>query len=210
MGSKDLINDKTNILNNSIGNKGSSPACPVALIIVPTRELAEQIYLESTKLTLNTHLNTVRVYGGTEKFQQIKDLNRGADILIATPGRLIDFLVSEIISLKSVKYFIIDEADRIMDMGFEPQLNEIVFGHELVNKENRQNLFFSATFTKEIKNMAFKFMNEYYFVNKDQNNENVANSDVKQEIIEVLENDKFGLLVEKLGRISENDSVIGK
>lgn len=101
----------------------------------------------------------------------------GCDILVATPGRLLDFIESGLISLKAVKYLIIDEADRILDMGFEPQLNKIVFELDLPSKEQRQNLLFSATFTDNIKHLAKRFMNEYYFISTYKDNN--ANVNIK-------------------------------
>lgn len=101
----------------------------------------------------------------------------GCDILVATPGRLLDFLESGLIVLKSVKYFIIDEADRILDMGFEPQLNKIAFEVDLPDKKERQNLLFSATFSDDIKLLAKRFMNEYYFISTYKDNN--ANSNIK-------------------------------
>jgi superfamily II DNA/RNA helicase len=104
-------------------------------------------------------------------------LKYGCDILVATPGRLLDFIESGLISLKAVKYLIIDEADRILDMGFEPQLNKIVFELDLKPKEQRQNLLFSATFSEDIKILAKKFMNEYYFISTYKDNN--ANANIK-------------------------------
>lgn len=88
----------------------------------------------------------------------------GCDILVATPGRLLDFIENGLITLSAVENFIIDEADRLLDMGFEPQINKIVYEVDMKRTEQRQNLLFSATFSSEVKNMARKLMNEYYFV----------------------------------------------
>lgn len=85
---------------------------PVSLIIVPTRELAEQVYRESKKLCIKTGINTAKVYGGVNHESQLFQLSYGCDILVATPGRLIDFLTTKVISLKLVTVMIIDEADR--------------------------------------------------------------------------------------------------
>ena len=133
----------------------------------------------------------MKIYGGVGREQQIRDLNWGADILIATPGRLIDFVKSGNITLLQVKYFVIDEADRIMDMGFEPQLNEIAFNTNITNKENRLNLFFSATFTPEIRDVARKFMNEYYFITKNRCDENEANKNIIQVLLKAEEEEKI-------------------
>ena len=104
-------------------------SAPIVLILVPTRELAEQIYKEAKKLIFKTHMEVIKVYGGVPYDGQFNEIRQGADILVAAPGRLIDFLNKGVISLREVKYFIIDEADRILDMGFEDQLKSIVFNY---------------------------------------------------------------------------------
>jgi ATP-dependent RNA helicase DDX3X len=115
-------------------------------------------------------------------------LKYGCDILVATPGRLLDFIESGLIVLKSVKYLIVDEADRILDMGFEPQLNRIVFEVDLPEKSGRQNLMFSATFSDEIKLLAKKFMNECYFVSTYKDNN--ANANIKHVLINCNDDQK--------------------
>lgn len=105
------------------------PSAPVALILIPTRELAEQIYKEARKLLHQTGIQITKVYGGVPHDSQIRELREGTDILVATPGRLIDFLNSKLITLKAVKYLILDEADRILDLGFSDQLNSITFNY---------------------------------------------------------------------------------
>jgi ATP-dependent RNA helicase DDX3X len=105
----------------------SFPSAPVALILIPTRELAEQIYKEGRKLLHQTGIQITKIYGGVAHDGQLRELREGTDILVATPGRLIDFLTSKMISLKMVKYLILDEADRILDLGFSDQLNNISF-----------------------------------------------------------------------------------
>lgn len=169
--------------------RGSS--APVTLILIPTRELAEQIYVEARKLLHDTGINVVKVYGGVPHEGQIKEFKWGCDILVATPGRLLDFLKSGLVTLSQVKYFIIDEADRILDMGFEQQLNSITFENDLREKRKRLNLFFSATFTPEVRNLARKFMNDYYFITKNKNEENQVNENIKQVFVQAEENEKL-------------------
>jgi len=105
------------------------PSAPVALILIPTRELAEQIYKEARKLLHQTGIQITKIYGGVPHDSQIRELKEGTDILVATPGRLIDFLNSKLITLKAVRYLILDEADRILDLGFSDQLNAITFNY---------------------------------------------------------------------------------
>lgn len=149
---------------------------PFILILSPTRELAEQINNEARKTIYKIGLHSVAVYGGVKSFDQSKKFYNGCEILIATPGRLIDMLKNSKVSLNNVMYFILDEADEMLNMGFLPQIKEIIYKFDLPNKENRQNLLFSATFEKEIQDLASSFMNEYYFVtNKEHNLDMIDN-----------------------------------
>jgi ATP-dependent RNA helicase DDX3X len=174
-------------------------SAPVALIIIPTRELAEQIYKEARKLIHNTGINVVKVYGGVPYESQLKEIKFGCDILVATPGRLIDFIEKGLITLSSVQYFIIDEADRILDMGFEDQLKEIVYNRDMKEKSKRQNMMFSATFSPEIRNIAKGFMNDYYFVTN--NRDTSANENIEQTFIYTDESEKIYKLHEILQQI---------
>lgn len=102
---------------------------PVTVILVPTRELVDQIYRVARLISSGTGISIGRVYGGVPHDNQIKDLKNGVDILISTTGRLLDFLKNKLVSLSCVKHLIIDEADRLLEMGFEKQLNEILHMH---------------------------------------------------------------------------------
>ena len=90
------------------------------------------------------------VYGGAHVGEQMRDLDRGCHLLVATPGRLVDMLERGKISLEFCKYLVLDEADRMLDMGFEPQIRRIVEQDNMPATGNRQTLMFSATFPKEI------------------------------------------------------------
>ncbi|MBU6384146.1 MAG: DEAD/DEAH box helicase [Verrucomicrobia bacterium] len=124
------------------------------LILAPTRELAAQI--TDSVMTYGKHLplKAQAVFGGVNMQNQIKKLRQGADILIATPGRLLDLVSQKVVDLRHVEIFILDEADRMMDMGFIPDIRKIM----AVMPQNRQNLLFSATFSKEIKQLAQSFL----------------------------------------------------
>jgi ATP-dependent RNA helicase DDX3X len=174
-------------------------ARPVTLILIPTRELADQIYKEARKLVHKTGITVVKVYGGVGQYNQIRDLSYGCDILVATPGRLIDFIKTRRVSLNFVKYLIIDEADRLLDMGFEPQLNNIVFDYDLRSKDKRLNLMFSATLEDDVKTIARKFMNEYYFIHT--NTELKASQNVTQMILFAKEEEKIIQLHQFLQKI---------
>lgn len=137
-------------------NASTSPAMhPVrALILSPTRELADQIGSNALSLTRSMSLRVATLFGGVSMDAQIEALRRGIDILIATPGRLLDHLGQKGVQLNKVEVFVLDEADRMLDMGFIQDLRKIM----AVLPTQRQTLLFSATFSQEIKNLAQNFM----------------------------------------------------
>ncbi|KAL8546203.1 hypothetical protein ACS0TY_006060 [Phlomoides rotata] len=139
-------------------------ALPLALILAPTRELASQIHEEARKFSFQTGLKVVVVYGGSPIFQQLRILERGVDILVATPGRLVDLIERSKVCLMNVKYLALDEADRMLDMGFEPQVRKIVQQFGMPSTGARQTLLFSATFPPEIKRLASDFLSNYIFI----------------------------------------------
>jgi len=106
----------------------------------------------------------VVVYGGHPIGNQFRELERGVDILVATPGRLVDFLTRARISLAGIQFVIFDEADRMLDMGFEPQIRFILDFDDMPKKEKRQTMMFSATFPREIQRLAIDFLTEYVFL----------------------------------------------
>jgi superfamily II DNA/RNA helicase len=99
---------------------------PIALILAPTRELAQQIQQVANDFGASSQIKNTCVFGGAPKGPQARDLERGVEIVIATPGRLIDFLESGKTNLKRCTYLVLDEADRMLDMGFEPQIRKII------------------------------------------------------------------------------------
>lgn len=138
---------------------------PLSLILAPTRELATQIFDEARKFTYRTGLRPVVVYGGQDTRTQLREMERGCDILVATPGRLVDFIERGRVSLDRCAFLVFDEADRMLDMGFEPQIRHIVEGCDMVHKDDgRQTLMFSATFPNEIQQLAQDFLNDYIFL----------------------------------------------
>ena len=116
---------------------------PIVLVLAPTRELACQIQEVADQFGKASRLKNTCVYGGAPKGQQLRDIENGAEIVIATPGRLIDFLEAQKISLRRTTYLVLDEADRMLDMGFEPQIRKII---EQI-RPDRQVLMWSATFS---------------------------------------------------------------
>ncbi|KAK4441033.1 DEAD-box ATP-dependent RNA helicase 37 [Sesamum alatum] len=139
-------------------------AFPIALILSPTRELSIQIHEEARKFAYQTGVRVVVAYGGAPINLQLRELERGVDILVATPGRLVDLLERARVSLQMIKYLALDEADRMLDMGFEPQIRRIVQQMDMPPPGERQTLLFSATFPKEIQRLAADFLSNYVFL----------------------------------------------
>jgi ATP-dependent RNA helicase RhlE len=127
-----------------------------ALILTPTRELAMQVYESFKAYGRHLPLFSEVVYGGVNIHTQIKRLQRGADILVATPGRLLDLLYQKQVDLSCIQFFVLDEADRMLDMGFIQDIRRVI----AVLPEHRQNLLFSATYGKEIKTLADQLLQD--------------------------------------------------
>ncbi|KAK2419611.1 DEAD box RNA helicase family protein [Trifolium repens] len=154
---------------------------PTVLVLSPTRELATQIQDEAVKFSKTSRIACTCLYGGAPKGPQLRDIDRGADIVVATPGRLNDILEMRRISLHQVSYLVLDEADRMLDMGFEPQIRKIV-------KEvpaRRQTLMYTATWPKEVRRIAADLLVNPVQVNIGNVDELVANKSITQHI-EVL------------------------
>jgi len=178
---------------------GVKKTYPTSLILAPTRELACQIFEEARKFSYGSPVRPVVVYGGTEIRPQINDLEKGCDLLVATPGRLVDFLERCRISLSHVKYLVLDEADRMLDMGFEPQIRRIVETEDMPDCSSRQTLMFSATFPKEIQRLAGDFLRNYIFLTVGRVGS--ATQNVIQKFELVHENEKRTLLLTLLQRM---------
>ncbi|KAL8263096.1 hypothetical protein R6Q59_024445 [Mikania micrantha] len=144
--------------------RGSRTVFPLALILSPTRELSSQIHVEARKFAYQTGVKVVVVYGGAPINQQLRELERGVDILVATPGRLVDLLERAKVSLQMIRYLALDEADRMLDMGFEPQIRKIVEETDMPPRGERQTMLFSATFPTEIQRLASDFLSNYIFL----------------------------------------------
>ena len=123
---------------------------PRALIVTPTRELAEQIYQVVRALSAGTRLKSTTIYGGVGANRQIKALKEGVDILVATPGRLLDLLQQRYVRLERIETLVLDEADRMFDMGFLPDVRRIIKAVPM----QRQTMLFSATFPPEVEQLA--------------------------------------------------------
>lgn len=134
---------------------------PVALILAPTRELAQQIKQVATDFGKSSRIRNTCIFGGAPKGPQALDLMDGVEIVIATPGRLLDFLESNRTNLKRCTYLVLDEADRMLDMGFELQIRKII---EQI-RPDRQTLMWSATWPKEVQQLASEFLKDYIQIN---------------------------------------------
>ncbi|KAJ1675984.1 ATP-dependent RNA helicase dbp2 [Spiromyces aspiralis] len=179
---------------------------PIVLILAPTRELAVQIQKECAKYGASSRIKNTCVYGGVPRGPQIRDLRRGVEICIATPGRLIDMLEAGVTNLRRVTYLVLDEADRMLDMGFEPQIRKII-GQI---RPDRQTLMWSATWPKEVQQLARDFLKD--FIQVTIGSEDLAASHQIKQIVEVISDfDKRNRLVthlEKIMSYKENKTLI--
>jgi ATP-dependent RNA helicase DDX3X len=151
--------------NGEHDNGEKQAASPRCIILAPTRELAIQIEIEAQKLCHQIpSVQTVAIYGGVNQRKQIRNLAFGSDIVVATPGRLTDFVDRSIIKLDKVEFLILDEADRMLDMGFEPQIRKLVLKSGMTPKEKRQTFMFSATFPTKIQLLASQFLRAYTWI----------------------------------------------
>ncbi|GAB0096277.1 RNA helicase [Sergentomyia squamirostris] len=170
---------------------------PIALVLAPTRELAQQIQQVTSDFGSCTRVSNTCIFGGAPKGPQARDLERGVEIVIATPGRLIDFLEKGTTNLRRCTYLVLDEADRMLDMGFEPQIRKII---EQI-RPDRQVLMWSATWPKEVRNLAEEFLDNYVQINIGSLGL-AANHNILQ-IVDVCEEyEKQGKLMKLLAEIS--------
>ncbi|CAH2072749.1 unnamed protein product [Thlaspi arvense] len=151
---------------------------PTILVLSPTRELATQIQAEAVKFGKSSRISCACLYGGAPKGPQLREIERGVDIIVATPGRLNDILEMRRISLHQISFLVLDEADRMLDMGFEPQIRKIV--NEVPTK--RQTLMYTATWPKEVRRIAADLLSNPAQVNIGNVDELVANKSITQTI----------------------------
>jgi ATP-dependent RNA helicase DDX3X len=179
------------------GNFGRQrKAYPTSLVLAPTRELVSQIYEESRKFAYRSWVRPCVVYGGADIGSQLRQIERGCDLLVATPGRLVDLIERGRISLCNIKYLVLDEADRMLDMGFEPQIRRIVEGEDMPGVQGRQTLMFSATFPRDIQMLARDFLKDYIFLSVGRVGSTSENITQKVEYVEDV--DKRSVLLDIL------------
>lgn len=185
-------------------NTSTSPAKhPIrALVLTPTRELAIQVE-ESVKVyAKHTPLSSLVVYGGVDIKSQTPALKKGVEVLVATPGRLLDHIEQKTLSLSQVQILVLDEADRMLDMGFMPDLKRIL---ALLPKQ-RQNLMFSATFSNEIKKLADDFLTNPTLIEVARSN--ATNDNVTQQAYSVAATQKQAFLVQLLKEAEANQVIV--
>ncbi|XP_046738446.1 ATP-dependent RNA helicase p62-like isoform X1 [Diprion similis] len=180
-------------------NRGDGP---IALILAPTRELAQQIQTVASDFGSLSYVRNTCIFGGAPKGGQARDLERGVEICIATPGRLIDFLERGTTNLRRCTYLVLDEADRMLDMGFEPQIRKII---EQI-RPDRQVLMWSATWPKEVRNLAEEYLTDYTQLNIGSLTLS-ANHNILQ-IIDVCQEHeketKLGSLLQEIGNVNDD------
>ncbi|KAF9113011.1 DEAD-box ATP-dependent RNA helicase [Mortierella sp. AM989] len=178
------------------GMSRSRKAYPTTLILAPTRELASQIWEESRKFAYRSWVRSCVVYGGADIGQQLRQIDRGCDLLTATPGRLVDLIERGRVSLANVKYLVLDEADRMLDMGFEPQIRRLVEKEDMPGVDERHTLMFSATFPRDIQHLARDFLRDYIFLSVGRVGSTSEN--ITQKIEYVEDEDKRSVLLDIL------------
>ncbi|TKR87431.1 hypothetical protein L596_011830 [Steinernema carpocapsae] len=162
----------------------------------PTRELAQQVEEVGREYCRDMNLSLACIFGGAARGHQARELSRGVDVIIATPGRLLDFLENNTTNLRRCTYLVLDEADRMLDMGFEPQIRKIVSQV----RPDRQTLMFSATWPKDVRAMAADFQKDAAFLNVGSL-ELAANHNITQKIEILDESAKDRRLMELLSDI---------
>ncbi|KAF9365375.1 DEAD-box ATP-dependent RNA helicase [Mortierella sp. NVP85] len=175
---------------------GRRIAYPMALILAPTRELASQIHDESRKFAYRSWVRTCVVYGGADIGHQLRQIDRGCDLLTATPGRLVDLIERGRVSLANIKFLVLDEADRMLDMGFEPQIRRLVEKEDMPGVNERHTLMFSATFPRDIQLLARDFLRDYIFLSVGRVGSTSEN--ITQKIEYVEDEDKRSVLLDIL------------
>ena len=173
--------------------KGGAPKGdrPKVLIIAPTRELALQIHEDAEVIGKYTGYKMQAVFGGVDYRAQADALRNGVDVVVGTPGRLIDYIKQHILDVRGIHFLVIDEADRLFDMGFIADLRWIL--RRLPSYEQRQSMLFSATLNYKVLEITYEFMNIPEEVSIDPDKRLVEQ--VKQELYHCSHNEKLSLLL---------------
>merc|ERR1719431_469391 len=177
-------------------NRGDGP---IVLVLAPTRELAQQIATVAKEFGTSSRIRSTCLFGGAPKGPQIRDLQNGCEIVIATPGRLLDILNMGKTNLKRCTYLVLDEADRMLDMGFEPQIRKIL--NQI--RPDRQTLMWSATWPKEVRKLAGDFLRDYIQLTVGSQ-ELSANHNILQIVDVCTEGEKEEKLMRLLNEMSQS------
>lgn len=178
---------------------------PIAIVMTPTRELCMQIGKDIKKFSKSLGLRAVCVYGGTGISEQIAELKRGAEVIVCTPGRMIDMLAANsgrVTNLRRVTYVVLDEADRMFDLGFEPQVLRIIDNV----RPDRQTVMFSATFPRQMEALARRFLKKPIEIQV--GGRSIVCKEVEQHVAVLEDEAKFFKLLELLGHYQEHGSII--
>jgi len=185
----------------------TKPDCskgPAVLVLAPTRELAVQIEEAAQSFGAHADVSCCVVYGGVPKPPQVKALRSSPQVVVATPGRLVDLMTEGSIQLGNVSYLVLDEADRMLDMGFEPQMLQIM---KKIPKE-RQTLLFSATWPKSIQKLASTYLTDAVHINIGETDELAANKSVTQEFVKLNDDEKDNKLWRFMDTFTDKEKVI--
>ncbi|PYF80574.1 ATP-dependent RNA helicase RhlE [Marinomonas alcarazii] len=181
------------LLHQILSTEGDNPCAIQVLVLTPTRELAQQVHASFEKYSANTSVQSVVAYGGASINVQLDALRKGCQVLVATPGRLLELIMKNLIDLSCLKTLVLDEADRMLDMGF------IIDIQRILKKlpETRQTLFFSATFNDEIFALSKTLLKDPQLIEVD--NRNTTATQVEQTIYTVDKNRKSALISYLIG-----------
>ena len=192
-----LITILTRLLHSPLPSGSQKSGQPRSLIVAPTRELIIQISKDAEALAKHTALKTLSIFGGVDYQKQMDQLrNLNVDLLVATPGRLLDFLQKQVVQLHKVEILVIDEADRMLDMGFIPDVRRIVLSTP--PKDKRQTMLFSATITEEVRHLASQWCKKPITINIEP--EQVAVETVDQVVYLTTSEEKFAVVYNLLTR----------
>ncbi len=192
------------IIFSGLMKKKAAHKNPRALILAPTRELVAQIYKEALKIGAYTNIETAYFYGGEYCSIQRTSLKKNPAVIVATPGRLLAFIQDKTVFLKNIEIFVIDEADRMLDMGFMPDVRRIE--RAIPPKEKRQTLFFSATLPKKVTAFALSWTKNPKEIRI--NPENITSGNILQKIYLVTSEEKFPILLNFLKKKKAKNCII--
>jgi ATP-dependent RNA helicase RhlB len=192
------------VLNGLLTSPARKNSSPSALIVAPTRELSQQIYEEAQVLCRHTRLSLVQVVGGVDYIKQAEILRGGVDVVICTPGRIIDYYKQKIFKTEGIRVLVIDEADRLLDLGFAKDMRYIL--RKLPSYDKRQSMLFSATLSYRVMELTYEFMNLPEFISVTP--ETVTVEGIEQTLFHVGIDKKIPLLLGLLKREEWNRMLI--